>query len=287
MIVTSFSAEGYTKYGARFIESFLEFWKDEKLVVYVEAPIEFEHERVEFRDLFAINGMEYTLDFLKSSDMLYQGKRMVNNAKMYDYRFDAYRFCRKVFAMADIGVQQPTNEKWAWIDADVVFHAEVPEGFIDSLLPDDVFAAYLARPWLHCETGFIAFNPAHPNHNDFMEMMKSVYASGAFKYLGEWHDCYVIDFLLAATAMETVNLAEGLNVEHVFINTVLGKYCDHLKGPQRKDKGRSPQSEVVIANDTPYWKGPNRKVAGAIQNAMGTKNTIPEPALVDTPITGG
>ena len=269
MIVTSFSEIGYTKYGKRFIESFLKHWADEKLVVYVEAPIEdFEHERVEFRDLFAVDLMPETLDMLKDAGMIYQGRKKVGGTKGYDYRYDAYRFCRKVFAMADAG--RGHTEKYAWMDADVVFHADVPAGFIDSLLPDDKFMAYLARPWSHCETGFVAFNPAYPNHDDFLDLMVGTYATGAFKYLGEWHDCYVLDYLLAATAMETVNLAEGLTVEHVFINTILGKYCDHLKGPARKDHGRSPQSEALLDHGTDYWN-PNvgkNKVQSAVKDVV-------------------
>jgi hypothetical protein len=52
-----------------------------------------------------------------------------------------------------------------------------------------------------------------------------------------------------------VDIGKGAGVKghHVFINSVLGAYVDHMKG-KRKVKGKSSASDLMIKRDEDYWK---------------------------------
>ena len=276
MIVTSFGAEGYEKYGRRFIETFLKHWSDESLVIYYEVKPEdaIENERVEWRDLFSIPNTPIFYEKILASDLIFQGVRTPKGRKLYDYKYDSYRFCRKVFAIVDASLRPPTvAERIAWIDADVVFHSDVPDNFLETILPEPAYVAYLGRTFIYTETGFLAFNPVHPIHEGFMRMFGDMYMSGAFKYLGEWHDCYVFDFVREFTGIPTINLSGQMETEHPFINSVLGEYMDHLKGPKRKEQGHSnkedllPEQMTGQSTDNEYWNNVKNSTSSKVPPA--------------------
>jgi len=257
-VITSFSEKGYEMYGKRFVETFLEHWPESsKLTIYAETPLKIDNDRVEVVDLFKYEGVTDFLSRIQNSDKIYQGVRPGKDkdgkqVDMYDYRYDAYRFCRKVFAMTEFASR--TEGKFMWLDADIITHTDVPETLLDDILPDDKFTAYLGREWAHSETGFIAFNMKHEQAALFMGAFDNAYKSGSFRFLGEWHDCYVFDMIRELLDIEAVDLAEGMHMEHPFVNTVLGKYMDHLKGPERKKAGKSHDRDVMVDHKVPYWR---------------------------------
>ena len=232
MIVTSFSDKGYEQYGKQFIETFLKFWpKSETLVVYhEETKPDIEDERVEYRALFDMEEAKEFFETILRSHPIFRGKRM--EGKAYDYRMDAFRFSRKVFALTD-AYKNSDSQFIAWIDADVYTHSKVPEKFLQMVLVDN-FVAYLGRDFMYSECGFMAFDTGKPLASEFFDLYKKSYVSGAFRYLGEWHDCYVFDYTRVLLGVSENNLSHGMQFDHPFSETVLGKYMHHLKG-ERKD----------------------------------------------------
>ena len=76
--------------------------------------------------------------------------------------------------------------------------------------------------------------------------------------LEEYHDSYLFWHLLKKYNLED---KEGLNLSkghphrpgvHVFINSPLGNYMDHLKG-SRKKQGRSKASDIYYRKNNRYW----------------------------------
>jgi len=269
MIVSSFSEKGYATYGKAFIEGFLEHWKDETLVIYFESPIDIEHPRLIKRDMMEIPDMDELLRSMYESDEIFKGLRPTGKKSSddkpelaYDYRFDAYRFCRKVMAVTHAAAVRENDERIAWLDADVVFHETIPEGFLKTLIPDTTMLSYLGRPWAYTETGFVGFNPAYEGFDAFMGQYRSMYTTGAFRWLGHWHDCYVFDMVRMLFGAEGYDLAKGMNVEHPFISSQLGEYMDHLKGPERKQVGRSHQHEHIGVKKTAHWLNAGEQVQG-------------------------
>ena len=74
----------------------------------------------------------------------------------------------------------------------------------------------------------------------------------------EYHDSYLFWQLVkkhTANGMKTTNLSEGHPHRpgvHVFINSPLGKYMDHLKGKRKKD-GRSKATDIYYKRNADYW----------------------------------
>jgi len=240
MIITSFSQKGYHEYGKRFITTFLEHWKDEKLTVYYENGIPSsrpQDKRIQYINLCQYDDFNSFEKTLLESDPMYQGMiaSPPNGDKAYNFRYNAAKFFKKVFCIAH--ATRKTKEKVTWVDADVEFVKELPEGFIDSILPDDMYLAHLAREWLYTEAGFMIFNCNHASHEYFMPLYLNMYFTGAFKYLGEFHDCYVLDCLTKLLQVPCVNINPNEKSNHPFQESVIGEYMHHYKGPERKKAG--------------------------------------------------
>jgi len=236
MIVTSFGAKGYAQYGERFIKTFLEHWpEDETLVIYYEEDPKIDHPRIECRNLLEVSGMLAFLDRINASHPIYKGVRQ--EGRSYDYHFDAFKFSRKVYSIVDAALKY--KGILTWIDADVYTHKPIPENFTRDLLGDH-YLSHLYRDWSYTEGGFISFDTTRPENEIFMNIYRNIYATGAFRYLGEWHDCYIFDMARELSGVKAKNIAEGIRDNHPFVKSVLGQYMDHCKG-NRKEKGFSPE----------------------------------------------
>ena len=237
MIVTSFGSKGYEDYGRRFIEGFIEHWPDEALTVYHEGALPDDAPRallVAYVDLAAIPEFLTFHEVLLKSDPLFQGLMLTEKGNTYNFRYDVNKFCRKVFAIHHYEQGRDNFDPFAWIDADVTFTRRLPEGFLREQLGRDNYIAHLGRAGLYTETGFVVWDPTHEKHAEFMKHYWSMYASGAFRLLSEWHDCYVFDFVSELLEVPRRNLAKGCDPTHPWVFSVLGLYMEHHKGPERK-----------------------------------------------------
>jgi hypothetical protein len=231
LIVTTFSPKGYKQYGKRFIETYKQFC-DYPLIVYVEDDLKIEG--VDVRSLYDIPGCSMFLDVIKD----FKPNMNVANG----YRMNVDKFCRKVFAMTDIGLTY--KGKFAFIGADTTFHKKVPNGLLDTLI-EDKYMAYLGRKKVHSETDFIAFNTEHSINQLFMKLFISTYTTGAFQSLKYYCDSDVFDHLRVLLNTPSNNLNVCGDERHPFVNSVLGEYADHMKGPLRKKSGKSFEEDYV------------------------------------------
>ena len=254
MIVTSFSQEGYHKYGKRFIETFLKHWKDEDLIVFYERGIPSsapQDPRVTYVGLFSYGDFVKFKQSIEQSDIIFRGMMRGQDDKqpVYNFRFDAGRFFCKVFSIYVANKEYMTGDNeggvLTWIDADSFTFKDVPENFVPKIVGKN-YLAYLGRVGLYSECGFMAFNTSNPINDPFMEAYLGMFTSGAFVYLGEYTDCYVFDTIRTLLAVSSIDLAKGVNSDHPFVFSILGKYMDHLKGPQRKELGKSPELDNVV-----------------------------------------
>ena len=217
MIVTTFSPSGYRQYGQRFVETYKEYCKY-PLIIYVEDDLKIPG--IEVRNLYSIPGCKKFLDIVK-------------DVKVEHYRMNVNKFCRKVFAIYDAS----RFERFAFIGADTIFHKEIPDTFLDDMLKD-VYLAYLGRKIMHSETDFIAFNTSHKASNLFMSLFLGMYTTGAFQDLKYWCDSDVFDHVRKLLSLPENNLNICGDENHPFVNSILGEYMTHLKGPQRKMMGK-------------------------------------------------
>ena len=175
-----------------------------------------------------------------------------------DYRFNAVKFCHKVFALTHASLTVEADELY-WIDADSITFRPISHGFLDRLRPKGVYTSYLGRRARHSECGFMAFDLRHPMNREFMEFWASIYAEDQLFELPEWHDSYVYDvvrrYCEERGMIASYDLRAGMaDDHHPFVNSPLGGYMDHLIGPRRKISGCSYALDLRSPQDAFYWK---------------------------------
>lgn len=216
--VTSFSKEGYELYGRKCLET-LWHWPCKFIVFYEEKP-DYEHVRIEYRDLYQLPGISEFLERIKDSDAngRVDGK--------YDYRFDAYKFCRKVFCMEAVFDEDP---EVFWLDADTITKKDIPIDFLRGLIRDVPFC-YLGRSRFRSETGFLGFSTYNEDFKVFRSRYLSTYTTGAFMDLVSYEDAEVFDYARGTLKGNNLNKSIYQRIDHCWPHTVLGEYIDHKKG---------------------------------------------------------
>ena len=130
--------------------------------------------------------------------------------------------------------------------------------FLHSIAPsENQLATYLGRKtWPEC--GWMMFNRNHPKFQEFMTQWRWIYESDDIFEHEEYHDSFIFGELVEdfkAVGVEFNDLGGPNQSGHVFINSVLGAYMDHLKG-FRKEVGKSLKGDVQgsFQHDADWWK---------------------------------
>jgi hypothetical protein len=169
-----------------------------------------------------------------------------------NYRWDAVRFSHKVFAveLASTLPQCLDADVLFWIDADVITRRPLTSQDLCIFAPGgDVLMSYLGRTHKYSECGFMGFNLKLSSTVEYISTVASLYSTGEIFSLDEYHDSYVWDHVrlsFEAAGKNFLNLSGPVShTSHPFVNTGLGLYFDHLKGEERKKRGRSFDEDYV------------------------------------------
>lgn len=227
LAVTTFSPQGYEDYGRACLESLDQHWPG-KIVAYIEEMPAGVAQRIELRQFYEIDNVVAWLERARrhaGSDG--------ESTEDYDFRYNAQKFCRKVFAQDAVFDE---DRYVFWFDADCVVKQPIPEEFLKGLL-DDCALAYLGRRNSYTETGFIGFDTQHQNFKTFRDAYLPWIMSGKiFSQLVGWHDCIAFDHARQGVAGRNLT-PQGIGIDNVIGQSVVGKYVSHLKGPRKfKDK---------------------------------------------------
>ena len=237
-VVTSFSANGWGEYGRRFAETFLQYWPQSvKLTAYYEgqwhAP-----EHVAGVDLLDTEPCKSFLERHRH-DPVVSGRAMANGQKwkpglsVYNFRYDAYKFARKVFAIAHAARQ--SSGKLFWVDADVETKAVVSEDLLHHLLPDGVSICHLARPGYHSECGFVGYNLEVEPTRQLIEEFERLYSNDEFFDWSEWHDSWLFDRLIEKHKPHTFAIPHNSRGQPFAAAPLLSGVFTHHKG-KKKDR---------------------------------------------------
>jgi len=235
-VITSFSPSGYELYGKAFLKSFGEFWP-----LTVKLLVAWEGERPSGFQGFDLLKTEPCASFLaRHKDNLavaglQEDERSPWGPKArredYSFRHDAYKFSRKVFAVAHAS-RLIGYGKLFWIDADTVTHQRMSEDVLRHLLPDNVSLCYLARPRSYSELGFVGYNLQQKEARDFIQRYERRYADDEFFDDPAWDDCWQFDRLVRLY-LPRCKMIPHTSQSQPFDNSVLGQYMTHLKGPRK------------------------------------------------------
>jgi len=262
-VVTSFSPEGWNLYGQNFVETFVYWPRAVKLIcVWEGAP-----PRGDLNGFDLLETEPARSFFTRHlDDPIIAGKvphpkwpwDKKSEAKGYNFRFDAYKFAHKVFALTAAS-RYVEDGKLFWLDADVITHAPVSLELLDRVLPDLAAISYLPRhDYTHSECGFIGFNLDHNHTRRFLAAFEDVYASDDFTKLEAWHDSFVFDRLVEWRKPPAFHL-EHDSKSQPFDNSVLGNCMTHLKG--RRKHGEPGWVEFRASSKSPLTA---RKAAAGV-----------------------
>tara|TARA_R110000796_G_scaffold15530_8_gene49295 strand:+ start:1189 stop:3519 length:2331 start_codon:yes stop_codon:yes gene_type:complete len=259
--VTSFSEDGYNRYGKQMLESVAKFWdKDLNLVCFYHdfdinscnPPIS---KNIQYRNL---NEVQDLLDYRETFKQ-YDGIVSDN----YNWRMDAIKWCHKVFALSEQAfdmAEESVQAGWmVWLDADTVTTKPFSAKDIEPYLNENVSLVHLGRTSTdYSETSFVGFNINRENAIRFIADLRGAYISGEVLSYREWHDGFIFERLL------NIYKAHGTNV--------------HNLTPDVKDLdafGVSPLSQWMI-----HFKG-NKKNSIAEQSSI-----LPNPNELSTDVNG-
>ena len=275
-VVTTFHKPGLDLYGQRFLNSFAEKVDPKiKLLVYAEdcSPVNPNSEQITILNakevLPKLNAFKEKYKNVPHANGNIAKHPARNGRKDWnkEFKWDAVRFANKTYAVYDACER---SEDWCvWMDADTFVHSDWSYEQFKHLLPEDKWITYVGRgkgsqTWPEC--GFYGMNLNHPVCHQFLKEFERMYEdaeNGIFK-LVEWHDSFVFGHLLKNLKPVSNNVldysaemylkeAKSGGGGHPLINTILGKWIDHMKG-DRKNTGKSKASDIMVNRKESYWQ---------------------------------
>jgi len=260
--VSSMNEKLYHYYGKRFLEEFGKYAsKDLKLFIIFEGdyPEEIMHisNNILITKLSHIKNENFLLKFgqlheahgLRIKNVLVDGN--IKKHLSYDYRWNAIRFSFKPFSIYQVLDVLPVGcDYLVWTDADLRCKKNFSSDDLLEFMPTSgEIMSYLGRKNSYSECGFLGFNLNNKSTYDYINRMIEIYESGEIFSIEQWHDSFIWDW--ARKEFESQNKGifkdisgEGHDKEHVFMNTKLSHFFDHLKGPQRKKDGISKEEDI-------------------------------------------
>ena len=257
-VCTTFSEQGYNKYGRRMIQSFLDNWPDEiTLYVYYENnKPEIENSQIIYYDLLEVSPDLVNFKNKYKNEVIPRGIYQQKRYKIF--RYDAVKFCHKIYCIYHASTTIKTDYL-IWLDADSYTYKNIPISLFHELVTKKHYLTYLGRDGydskgkiMYSECGFVIYNINHPQHLAFQKEMVHMYNSGDLFYEKEWHDSWIFD--VVRRQFESRKLIKNINInvlnslKHPFINSILGNYIDHLKGVRRKSKKKSNIEDLESKN---------------------------------------
>ncbi len=275
-VVTTFHKPGLDLYGQRFLDSFAQRVDPRiKLLVYAEScnPKNPNPEQITILDakevLPKLNAFKEKYKDVPHANGNIANHPARNGRKDWnkEFKWDAVRFANKTYAVYDACTR---SKDWCvWMDADTFVHSDWSYQQFKELLPEDKWITYVGRgkgsqTWPEC--GFYGMNLGHPVCGQFLKEFERMYEdadNGMFR-LVEWHDSFVFGHILKNLIPVNNNVldysaemylkeAKSGGGGHPLINTVLGKWIDHMKGA-RKNTGKSKSSDIMVNRKESYWK---------------------------------
>ena len=269
-VVTTFPPNRWNVYAQRMIESHIKYWPDDvKLYAYYEGDKpKLEHEKIIFVDIHEANPELVKFKQKHKGDPVANGEIQEipggvrrdptagkNDRGKGSYLWDAVRFAHKTFAV-DHAINTWPEDYILWLDADTYTFKPISKEFVIGLLPADKLVNFLGRGEKYPECGWVCYNKTHPKIKEFMTYWTNMYKEDTIFNELEWHDSYLFWQCVKRIAPnDGVDIGKGAGAKghHIFINSVLGEYIDHMKG-KRKVKGKSSASDLRISRKEDYWK---------------------------------
>ena len=255
--VTTFSKYGYLVYGQQWIASFLTMTADYPNItakIYIDGATE------EERRLMSVSDKLEVVDYYQA---IPEHRSWLGTFDRVSRHSDHVKKLCKKFSFKSFviftALETVTEGYVIWLDADCIFKNSDYDNFPESILDDKFIACQIEAGSNHVESGFLAFDIAHPDKQKFINTMKSFYFVEAnINSFGELYDGFVIYRTLDHTQIDRVDLNLGYGLGGVqsdpnctFLNPVVGERFYHNIGITGK---RNYASWKTYARHDQYFK---------------------------------
>ena len=187
-VISTFSDEGWKQYGKRFVETYVKYWpKEIKLKIYCDTVQE------GFPSVEWIKLNDVCPDLVKFKERHKNNQHahgLKPDGSKKSYLWDAVKFAHKSYCVSHAALNSSTD-LIIWLDADVVTHSPVPFEFIESLLPQNHYCAYLGRQKIYPECGFVVYDTTSKHNKIFMQDWQNYYNKDSLFNEIEYHDSYL------------------------------------------------------------------------------------------------
>jgi hypothetical protein len=165
-VITTFPPHKWEEYAKRMVEGFIWGWpEDISLTVYYEGDIPEDapkSDRLHWLDIHKFCPDLVAFKEKHGNNPFANGHKLgTDTNKKGSFLFEAVRFSHKSFCVSHATLNSSTDLV-VWLDADVVTHSPVPYEFVEGLLPENFYTAYLGRQHIYPECGFVIYNTHHP-----------------------------------------------------------------------------------------------------------------------------
>ena len=284
-VITSYKPGTWKEFAKRGIDSMAEqFPKEVDIVMYCEEPVPQDvNPRIKCIDLNTAEPALFNFKNKHKNDPVANGKLKEisggvrrspdlqtlggQDKNKESFLWDAVRFANKVFCIVNAVRNSPNHDYVIWLDADTYTFRPVPSTFFKKLCPADTMLTYLGREdpshkdgGKYPECGFVCYNLKHPETQNFINAWENLYITDEVFKILEWHDSFVFWHMTKKFREEKnikvndIGYQQGVQGHHVFVNSELGKYMDHMKG-DRKLKGSSSKKDLKTdITNIDYWK---------------------------------
>ena len=215
-------------YAREGILTFKKFWPGD-IIAYTENPQIDDIGIPVFDLLHESTGIAPVLDWAKKNPAL-QG---ITPEGWYNYNYDLFKFCRKVFAQA-AAAKYALAEGYDflyWLDGDVRFKKDIPSELPEQLL-ELAFCGFLGRQGYHLEAGIVGWKVNHPLAEMFWDIYTRMYLDGSILSAKGFHDCWALEASLKQIKAPVRNWTPyfmGVNGQPMMVSP-WAEYAFHLKG---------------------------------------------------------
>lgn len=235
-VVSTVHKAGFDQYGQDWVDGAQNWPAGTEFILYTEG-FDLQNDRIDCR----------RIESVERADAF---KRRFRHYRPIAWRWDVVKFCNKVFAAYD--ALYDYTGKAVWLDADAITYAQLPEGYVESLLPNGCYLSAFKRIGWATETGFWVMDCGHPRHKQFMDTWLRWFEENQFKSLLQWCDAATLDATVRIFERDGMIRTHSLSAghekhEHPMSQVDLARYIDHRKGKSRKLSGASPENEYRSA----------------------------------------
>jgi hypothetical protein len=223
-VITTFSKEGYTVYGKKWLDSFIKFWpQNSKAIVYTDFKLTIDDSRIEIKDF----------DKSLPHHAVYNNTVLRSN---HPNTQKAIKFSYKSYVMID-QLENCKDDYLIWADGDVETLAQIPENYATDIAKNTFIVGQLEqlkKGRVHVESGLVIFNLNHPHKRIFTEEFKDYYFNYRLLGMKKPYDGHVIGSIILDSKIDHIDLNKEYNVvgakstpEETFLNPILKNYFIH------------------------------------------------------------